>query len=169
MQRPRPRGNDDMWVHDKAPGVPSSVINSAHGLGAANRASVNTKLIVSNLHYEVTAKDLIVSSLSVVENAATRSEYAILGRLWADWDARARAAHQSTITPLPCPVLFEKRTNNRHRNHSPSLPSTTAAAAPPGSRLSRMRRPSRRRVQRSNLTGYWLRVTSRFPLSPFAD
>jgi len=54
--RPEPRAapSDGMWLHDKAPGVP----RAANGL-AKPEASINSKLLVSNLHYEITPKDLI--------------------------------------------------------------------------------------------------------------
>jgi len=57
LQRPEPRAapSDGMWLHDKAPGVP----RAANGL-AKPEASINSKLLVSNLHYEITPKDLIV-------------------------------------------------------------------------------------------------------------
>jgi len=63
-QRPATRGNaDGQWLHDKAPTGP------ARGRASATRgpapptgpaASINSKLIVSNLHYDVTPKDLMV-------------------------------------------------------------------------------------------------------------
>lgn len=56
-QRPEPR-SDGMWLHDKAPGV-STVTSQSNGHNKAE-ASLNSKLIVSNLHYEITPKDLTV-------------------------------------------------------------------------------------------------------------
>ncbi|THH19280.1 hypothetical protein EW146_g1862 [Bondarzewia mesenterica] len=48
-----PRTSDDgAWVHDKAPGAAAVVVPTAPAAG------VNNKLVVSNLHYEVTQKDL---------------------------------------------------------------------------------------------------------------
>ncbi|KZT03810.1 RNA-binding domain-containing protein [Laetiporus sulphureus 93-53] len=44
----RLRGSDGEWLHDKAPEMPPAVLNS----------SASTKLMISNLHYELTAKDL---------------------------------------------------------------------------------------------------------------
>jgi len=59
-ERPvRPRASEGMWQHDKAPGaIPSAVVNT-NGNGHVHPAAVNTKLVVSNLHYNVTAKDLV--------------------------------------------------------------------------------------------------------------
>ncbi|KAG2352906.1 hypothetical protein BDR07DRAFT_1435594 [Suillus spraguei] len=48
----RPRGSDGHWVHDRAP------LQSARANAPANTGST-TKLIVSNLHYEITPKDLV--------------------------------------------------------------------------------------------------------------
>ncbi|KAH9941614.1 RNA-binding domain-containing protein [Epithele typhae] len=52
---PHPAGSDGQWLHDKAPGVPRAVQNAvSKGPGGVT----NTRIIVSNLHYEVTPKDL---------------------------------------------------------------------------------------------------------------
>ncbi|KAH9947523.1 hypothetical protein B0H21DRAFT_738382 [Amylocystis lapponica] len=48
-----PRGSDGEWLHDKAPEAPLAMQNTA---GAS--ATPNSKLLVSNLHYELTPKDL---------------------------------------------------------------------------------------------------------------
>ncbi|KAG2154161.1 uncharacterized protein EDB93DRAFT_185207 [Suillus bovinus] len=48
----RTRGSDGHWVHDRAP------LQSARANAPANTGST-TKLIVSNLHYEITPKDLV--------------------------------------------------------------------------------------------------------------
>ncbi|EKM58049.1 uncharacterized protein PHACADRAFT_206888 [Phanerochaete carnosa HHB-10118-sp] len=53
----RPRRSDGDWLHDKAPGV-APARQSAPTASTAADASPNTKLLVSNLHYEVTPKDL---------------------------------------------------------------------------------------------------------------
>jgi len=51
----RTKASDGMWLHDKAPGAPRAAINSnVH----KTEASLNSKLVVSNLHYEISAKDL---------------------------------------------------------------------------------------------------------------
>ncbi|TFK32027.1 hypothetical protein BDQ12DRAFT_739648 [Crucibulum laeve] len=57
--RPAARGDvDGQWVHDKAPTGPSSSF-AGRKAPPTNPASVlNTKLLVSNLHYEITPKDL---------------------------------------------------------------------------------------------------------------
>jgi THO complex subunit 4 len=47
-----------MWLHDKAPGAPRAA-NQSNG-HTKPEASLNSKLLVSNLHYEITTKDLIV-------------------------------------------------------------------------------------------------------------
>lgn len=58
-QRPSSRTTENMWLHDKAPGVPSSVLNTTR---RPTGAIIDTKLVVSNLHYNVTIKDLVVRS-----------------------------------------------------------------------------------------------------------
>ena len=62
-KRPAPEGQ---WLHDKAPTGPAKARNqpsrtptAPSGPAAAN----NSVLLVSNLHYEITPKDLIVSPL----------------------------------------------------------------------------------------------------------
>ncbi|KAI5123244.1 hypothetical protein M0805_001333 [Coniferiporia weirii] len=52
----RPHADDGKWLHDMAPGskVPASVVNSSPRGGPPSN-----RLIVSNLHYDITAKDLI--------------------------------------------------------------------------------------------------------------
>lgn len=56
-QRPSSRTTEGLWVHDKAPGVPSAVLNTA---SRPTGAIIDTKLVVSNLHYNITIKDLVV-------------------------------------------------------------------------------------------------------------
>ncbi|EMD35537.1 hypothetical protein CERSUDRAFT_116284 [Gelatoporia subvermispora B] len=51
----RPRGADGEWLHDKAPGVPSAALNT-NGNGMI--VDTSSKILVSNLHYELTPKDL---------------------------------------------------------------------------------------------------------------
>ncbi|KAI0656879.1 RNA-binding domain-containing protein [Cubamyces menziesii] len=52
----RPRASDGQWLHDKAPGVPRAVQATAPARPATG--VTNTRIIVSNLHYEITPKDL---------------------------------------------------------------------------------------------------------------
>ncbi|TDL25200.1 hypothetical protein BD410DRAFT_765817 [Rickenella mellea] len=55
----RPKPSDGMWQHDKAPGVPRAVANTnTNGVARGPQAGLNSKLVVSNLHYNVNAKDL---------------------------------------------------------------------------------------------------------------
>ncbi|GJE96555.1 RNA-binding domain-containing protein [Phanerochaete sordida] len=54
---PRPRRSDGDWVHDKAPGAAPARQN-APAVASTGGAAPNTKLQVSNLHYEVTPRDL---------------------------------------------------------------------------------------------------------------
>ncbi|KAI0739015.1 RNA-binding domain-containing protein [Daedaleopsis nitida] len=51
----RPQGVDGQWLHDKAPGIPKAIQNT---VAKTSNGITNTRIIVSNLHYEVTPKDL---------------------------------------------------------------------------------------------------------------
>lgn len=53
----RPRRSDGDWLHDKAPGAAQARQN-APTAPSTGTVAPNTKLLVSNLHYEVTPKDL---------------------------------------------------------------------------------------------------------------
>ncbi|KAF7980579.1 hypothetical protein HWV62_37757 [Athelia sp. TMB] len=55
FQRPEPRA-DGMWVHDRAPGTNRSA-NIPTG-PSRSEGGLNSKLVVSGLHYEITPKDL---------------------------------------------------------------------------------------------------------------
>ncbi|PCH35308.1 hypothetical protein WOLCODRAFT_139847 [Wolfiporia cocos MD-104 SS10] len=50
---PRSRASDGQWLHDKAPGASTAVQS-----GGSTSSSQTAKIIVSNLHYELTTKDL---------------------------------------------------------------------------------------------------------------
>jgi hypothetical protein len=49
------RQDDSVWVHDRAPGAPRAATQSSNP-----NASLSNKLMVTNLHYEITPKDLTV-------------------------------------------------------------------------------------------------------------
>ncbi|CAL1699533.1 unnamed protein product [Somion occarium] len=53
---PRPRGSEGEWLHDKAPGARSGTSNGVSQ--ARSNSAPSAKLIISNLHYEVTEKDV---------------------------------------------------------------------------------------------------------------
>ncbi|EIN08345.1 RNA-binding domain-containing protein [Punctularia strigosozonata HHB-11173 SS5] len=53
----RPTAEDGSWLHDKAPGTNRQRRRSP--VSAPANAAPNSRLVVSGLHYEVTAKDLI--------------------------------------------------------------------------------------------------------------
>jgi len=58
--RPAPRASaDGQWVHDMHDVAPNSLNGRARAPGALNSVSVpSTRLVVSNLHYEISPKDL---------------------------------------------------------------------------------------------------------------
>ncbi|KAI0270661.1 hypothetical protein BC834DRAFT_862513 [Gloeopeniophorella convolvens] len=49
----KPRAMDDIWVHDKAPGAPRAPTQPAN-----LNSPLGSKLMVTNLHYEIMPKDL---------------------------------------------------------------------------------------------------------------
>lgn len=78
-QRPATRGADNKWLHDKAPAAPTN--------GASKpvpAAAVNNKIAVSNLHYEITPKDLAVCFQQFSRSSRTLTLYfsqAIFGQI----------------------------------------------------------------------------------------
>ncbi|KAG8216924.1 hypothetical protein J3R82DRAFT_7200 [Butyriboletus roseoflavus] len=54
----RPRGSDGAWLHDRAP-LSSANGNNTTAPVTASTNTLNAKLVVSNLHYEITPKDLV--------------------------------------------------------------------------------------------------------------
>ena len=71
-----PRGSDGMWVHDlHDKNVPPAVVNANRK--PQSEDSANNKLLVSNLHYEVTENDLIVC-ISPITTQRSRVLYEIL-------------------------------------------------------------------------------------------
>ncbi|KAI0631082.1 RNA-binding domain-containing protein [Trametes polyzona] len=53
---PRPRGTEGQWLHDKAPDAPRAA--QTNKAPRPTSPIQNTRIIVSNLHYEVTPRDL---------------------------------------------------------------------------------------------------------------
>jgi hypothetical protein len=81
--------DDNVWVHDRAPGAPRATTQASNP-----NASLSNKLMVTNLHYEITPKDLTVcpdpllSSFSSFNIRTTWRQF--LGKL-----ARSCASHSS--------------------------------------------------------------------------
>lgn len=86
LQRPARGDVNGQWLHDKAPGTKN--LNDNARRGPSESSEPNSKLIVSNLHYEVTPKDLIVGSRPVYLFNQLKI---LLGHLWTDRHARPRA------------------------------------------------------------------------------
>lgn len=59
--------------------------------------AANTKLVVSNLHYEITPKDLVVSHLTTSPTLSSLICFTV--HLWTDRHARSRATDQGTMIP----------------------------------------------------------------------
>ncbi|KAI5887273.1 uncharacterized protein SCHCODRAFT_02641156 [Schizophyllum commune H4-8] len=53
----RPNVNDN-WVHDRAPGAKQAAAPQTNGLGRGPATPASARLVVSNLHYELTPLDL---------------------------------------------------------------------------------------------------------------
>ncbi|KIL62732.1 hypothetical protein M378DRAFT_80844, partial [Amanita muscaria Koide BX008] len=56
--RPAARAEGDKWLHDKAPTGPAKGTAAQIVPRPVPTSSVNAKIVVSNLHYEITPKDL---------------------------------------------------------------------------------------------------------------
>lgn len=102
--------DDSVWVHDKAPGA----TRTATQLSNTN-ASLSNKLMVTNLHYEITPKDLTVCSdapllHSCHDICATWRQF--LGKL-----ARSCASHSSGYES---PTTITSRCCRRRENPQPS-------------------------------------------------
>lgn len=90
-QRP-PRGDlNGQWLHDKAPGMKNMNTDSRPRGPSDMVEQSNTKLLVSNLHYEVTPKDLAVRSTSNFPLSARLKHH--LHRPSLDRLARSFASH----------------------------------------------------------------------------
>ncbi|KAF5389609.1 hypothetical protein D9757_004233 [Collybiopsis confluens] len=82
------------WLHDRAPG--SKIQNDdLQPRGPPEVSEQNTKLLVSNLHYEITPKDLTVRPTIILRIA--EYDKGASGHLWTDW----HAPNQSNNSPLP--------------------------------------------------------------------
>ena len=101
--------DDSVWVHDKAPGAPRAATQSSNP-----NASLSSKLMVSNLHYEITPRDLTVCLDAHLPHSCVMTFAPSGGNFWANWHARARAIHQGTKVRLPLPrvVVVEEKTLN---------------------------------------------------------
>jgi len=61
--------------------------------------------MVTNLHYEITPKDLTVCSITLFPHSHVMTFAPPGGNLWANRHARTRAIHQGTEVRLPLPRL----------------------------------------------------------------
>ena len=76
--------------------------------------------MVTNLHYEITPKDLTVCPGSLLPHSYIMTFTLSGGNFWANWHARARAIHQGTKVRLPLPrvVVVEENTSTFSLLHS---------------------------------------------------
>ena len=101
--------DDSVWVHDKAPGATRAATQSSNP-----NASLSSKLMVTNLHYEITPRDLTVCPAVLLLRSRVMTFAPSGGNFWANWHARARAIHQGTKVRLPLPrvVVVEAKPVN---------------------------------------------------------
>jgi hypothetical protein len=105
------RASDDVWVHDKAPGATRAATQSSNP-----NASLSSKLMVTNLHYEITPRDLTVCTDALFASFTYHDICAIwrqfLGKL-----ARSCASHSSGYES---PTTITSRCCRRRENPQPS-------------------------------------------------
>ncbi|KAH8981301.1 hypothetical protein EDB86DRAFT_2954852 [Lactarius hatsudake] len=128
----KPRASDDnVWVHDRAPGGPRSTTDP--------NAAPSNKLVVSNLHYEITPKDLtaifgkigtLVREPFIRYDRSGRSSGVAI--ITFETPAEAKLAKKQLDGVLakgqPISILFDQTPSRR-------------ASAPPSSLLSRIQKP----------------------------
>ena len=129
--------------------VPRAVAKSVN----ADAPSGVTKLMVSNLHYELTTKDLAVRPSSL--HVSSRCLMSRAANLWASWHTRPRAFDQGTKLAMHRVHLRE---TDPDLLSLVRLLSTTEAADLPASPSSATRPPRRLPQRRGNLMGSSPRV-----------
>jgi hypothetical protein len=92
--------SDGGWVHDRVPGAPKAATQPSD-----SNAPLTNKIMVTNLHYEITPKDLTVCSIPLLPHSRLMSFVPPGGNFWTSRHARARAIHQGTEVRLPLPRL----------------------------------------------------------------
>jgi hypothetical protein len=103
FQRPEPRSKpaNGIWLHDRAPTAPRANLQAA---------TSNTKIVVSNLHYDITPKDLVVSPTNIL--AATLpcpDSLSHVLRPYLDRLARSFESQLSGYEPPHAPSSPEKK------------------------------------------------------------
>ncbi|TCD66572.1 hypothetical protein EIP91_001240 [Steccherinum ochraceum] len=144
----RPRASEGAWLHDKASGFKKNEQNASRPGRAVTVSEGNSKLVVSNLHYELTPKDLTYdrsgrsSGVAILfyetadEAATTKREFdGKLARgqpMQIEFDAgppprlqaRRIASAPSLINRIQKPPLLERLAD------TPKAPRAPRAAAP---------------------------------------
>ncbi|KAF8137590.1 hypothetical protein EV363DRAFT_1254473 [Boletus edulis] len=137
----RPRGSDGAWLHDRAP-LSSAKANSA----IAPATSANAKLVVSNLHYEITPKDLVSifgqigtlvrEPLIRYDRSGRSSGVAIISYEKPAEASRAKKEYEGKLAKgQPMEITFDSAPPRRVR--SASMPGLSTASL-----LNRIERPS---------------------------
>ncbi|KAF9225710.1 hypothetical protein BS17DRAFT_794617 [Gyrodon lividus] len=141
----RPRGSDGAWLHDRAP-LSSAKGNDTTALATGVTNVPNTKLVVSNLHYEITPKDLVSifgqvgtlvrEPLIRYDRSGRSSGVAIISFETPAEAARAKKQFEGKLAKgQPMTVTFDAAPPRRRR--SATMPGVSTASL-----LNRIERPS---------------------------
>ncbi|KAI6044005.1 hypothetical protein EDC04DRAFT_2646685 [Pisolithus marmoratus] len=133
----RPRRSDGFWLHDRSSNRPGNTIDSS------KTAAPNTKLVVSNLHYEITPNNLVSifgqvgtlvrEPLIRYDRSGRSSGVAIVTFETAEEADRAKKQFEGKVAKgQPMEIAFDTAPPKRMR--SASMPGTSL--------LNRIERPS---------------------------
>ncbi|KAI5996258.1 hypothetical protein EDD15DRAFT_2251365 [Pisolithus albus] len=136
----RPRRSDGFWLHERAPNKPNNTVDTPKS------AAPNTKLVVSNLHYEITPNNLVSifgqvgtlvrEPLIRYDRSGRSSGVAIVTFETAEEAERAKKQFEGKIAKgQPMEIAFDTTPPKRLR--SASMP-----GVPTSSLLNRIERPS---------------------------
>ena len=155
---------DEHWLHDKAPGFdgPRASDESRPRHNPITSDDPSAKLVITNLHYEVSEKDLAVRPTSMISNLPLTNT--LTEPVRPVWHFRARPDYQGTIHSAQFLVItrqaFSQHENLRVSPQPPTSGSMTAAAARLEQLSSLIRRWERPWLQRRNWMGSSQRVHS---------
>jgi len=136
--RPAPRGNiDAQWVHDMADGNKNHGPRSPAGPRSPGAAGPSTRLVVTNLHYEISPKDLtaifgqigtLVSEPQIRYDRSGRSSgTAIVSFETVAEATRARKQFDGILAKgQPMSIAFEAAPPRQPRGRSSSAPTTSS-------------------------------------------
>ncbi|ESK90229.1 tho complex subunit 4-a-like [Moniliophthora roreri MCA 2997] len=150
-RKPYSRPNvNEQWVHDKAPGVKSNNnlnnSNTARLPSSVNTAG-NTKLLVSNLHYEITPKDLasifgqigtlVREPLIKYDRSGRSSGTAIISYDTPAEATRAKKQFDGLLAKgQPMSIVYDTHVPHLHPRRSASAPGSSTSSL-----INRIQRP----------------------------